>query len=681
MNEKKTGLQGIIQELRNRRVFRVAAVYLGIGFAVLEAADIIIPMLGLPDVIMLVILGLLMIGFPIATVLSWHLQITEDGIRRSPTSGEKQTPDQKPFTSNALIVVLLLIIVILLAYPRFKGEGSSNLVDPESTQAEIVSIDNKSIAVLPFTNFSASEEDAYFADGIHDDILTQLSKIGDLKVISRTTMMKYKASDLSISEIASEVGADNVLEGSVRRAGDQIRIVAQLIKAKSDEHLWAETYDREYADIFSIQSDVARKIASALKSTLTPAEEQQLEDIPTTNMEAYDYFLRGNTYWYTKTTKEGNLKAVAMYEKSVDLDPTFGLAFARLSIVHAVLYQSSNWDPTPERKELARLALEKAKVLIPEHGETRFAQGIYYLWCEGNSELALAEFEIASMLNPNSGEIVQHMGQLYVFAGKWEEAERYLTRAYELQPHDVGNAGWLGGYHFLTRNFEKAELYYRKELHVNPEMAQIYRWYADVWAYGFGDIDKALGLFNEGSSMADNPESLVRYRFWHELDARDYSAAFQTAKNYKSNSRNYYLSVVHFLTEKSGIKSPTLDSALVNTIERKLETEEAEAFRQGRIGLIKAMQGEKQAAIEAGKRALEIFPVSGDALNGPDQVYRLAEIYAVVGESNLALEVLEDLLSYPNTTSIWRIKLNPFFDSLRENPRYLKLIDEKRPSA
>ena len=678
MSEEKNGPGGIIQELRNRRVFRAVAVYLGVGFALLEAADIVIPMLGLPGYVVKAVFWLVIAGFPVAVGLSWTFQFTPDGLRRSPKSGEKQTEAQKPFTGNAMIIVLLLVIVGLLAYPKMQSPQQTDMV---ATSQQADSLDAKAVAVLPFTNFSASEEDAYFADGIHDDILTQLSKIRDLKIISRTTMMKYKASNLSISDIAREVGAANVLEGSVRRAGDQVRIVAQLIKAKSDEHLWAETYDREYADIFSIQTDVARKIASALKSTLTPAEEQQLEDIPTTNMEAYDYFLRGNTYWYTKTTKEGNLKAVAMYEKAVDLDPTFGLAFARLSIVHAVLYQSTNWDPTPERKELARVTLAKAKVLIPEHGETRFAQGIYYLWCEDNEELALAEFEIASMLNPNSGEIVQHMGQLYVSAGKWEEAEHYLTKAFELQPHDVGNAGWLGGYHFLTRNFEKAEFYYRKELHVNPEMAQIYRWYAEVWAYGYGDFARALSLINEGSTMADNPKSLVRNRFWHELDARDYSAALRTAETYRKDSRFYYLSVIHFVDENLTLPKQLLDSALAQTLERNIENDGQEAYLQSRIGLIKAMRGDKQLAIEAGKGALELAPVSEDALNGPDHVYRLAEIYAIIGENDLALDVLDDLLSYPNPITVWRIKLNPFFDSLRDQPHYLKLIDEKRTPA
>ncbi|NQV51175.1 MAG: hypothetical protein HQ507_11790, partial [Candidatus Marinimicrobia bacterium] len=378
MSEQKSGLKRLFQEFRNRRVFRVAAVYLGAAFAILEAADIIVPMFGFPKISLVIILGLLMIGFPIATTLSWHLQFTADGIRRSPKSGEKQTTNQKPLTSNALIILLLVVITVLLAYPRFLDREAPGSY---ATVTDATILDSKSIAVLPFINFSSSDEDAYFADGIHDDILTQLSKIGDLRIISRTTMIKYKDSDKSMSQIAEEVGAANILEGSVRRAGEQVRIVAQLIKANTDEHLWAETYDREYADIFAIQTDVARKIASALKSTLTPQEERHLENIPTTNMEAYDYFLRGNTYWYTKTTKEGNLRAAAMYQKAVDLDPSFGLAYARLSIVHSGLYQSRNWDPTPERKAMAENTLKKARALIPAQAESHFAQGVFNDWC------------------------------------------------------------------------------------------------------------------------------------------------------------------------------------------------------------------------------------------------------------------------------------------------------------
>ena len=670
MSEQKNGPGGIIQELRNRRVFRAIAVYLGVGFALLEAADIVIPMLGLPSYLVKAIFGLLLAGFPIALGLAWTFQFTPDGLRRSPKSGEKQTEDDKPFTRNSVIIILLIIIVGLLAYPRMNNGSSSEAVGISDPMNQL---DEKAVAVLPFTNFSSSEEDAYFADGIHDDILTQLSKIRDLKIISRTTMIKYKASDLSIIEIAREVGAANILEGSVRRAGDQVRIVAQLIKATSDEHLWAETYDREYADIFSIQTDVARKIASALKSTLTPEEEENLDNIPTTNMEAYDYFLRGNTYWYTKTTKEGNLRAAAMYQKAVELDPTFGLAYARLSIVHSVLFQSKSWDPTPERKAMAENALEKARALIPNHAESHFAQGVFFNWCLDDREAALEEFEKAFELDPSRGEFAQHAGQIYAGQGNWEKAGVYLKAAYDLEPDAVGNAGWWGGYNFFMRNYGMALEANLSELRLNPEDASIYQFLSEVYQYGYGDTRKAIKVLDDGLLVAEEADFLNRNKFQYLTDTRDYDSALQIANANTTGSIHYYQAIAHYLRQDDEPLGALLDSAALRE-ENLINKDEDGSYALHRLSLIKLLQGKKVEAVKIAKLSIQKQPVETHALSGTDHSYRLAEIYSLMGETDQAFDILESLLAFPNPVSVWRIKLNPFFDSLRDHPRYMKLI-------
>jgi TolB-like protein len=670
MSEQKNGLSGIIQELRNRRVFRAVAVYLGAGFAILEAADIVIPMLGLPGYVVKAVFWTLIGGFPLAISLAWTFQFTPEGLRRSPKSGEKQTEAQKPFTGNSVIIMLLVVIVGLLAYPRI---GNDSFENNGSRAENMVILDAKAVAVLPFTNFSSNEEDAYFADGIHDDILTQLSKIGDLKIISRTTMIKYKDSDKSMTEIADEVGAANILEGSVRRAGDQVRIVAQLIKAKSDEHLWAETYDREYADIFSIQTDVARKIASALKSTLTPEEEQKLDNIPTTNMEAYDYFLRGNTYWYTKTTKEGNLRAAAMYQKAVDLDPSFGLAYARLSIVHSVLYQARRWDPTPERKALAESTLKKARSLIPNHAETHFAQGVFYDWCLNDKLSALAEFEMASQLDPSRGEFAQHAGQIYVDMGNWEKAGIYLKAAYDLEPDAVGNAAWWGGYNFLKRNYDTALQAYLSELRVNPENAQIYRFLSAVYQYGYGDSKNAIKVIDDGMLVGDDASFLKATKFWYLIDERDFSSALQLAEVNPTPASFYYRAIAHYFQQDNAPLAALLDSAAAHE-EDVLGRDEDNAYALDRLSLIRALQGKKQEAIKQSKLAGLKQPLETNALDFPDHSYRLAEVYSLTEEPDQAFDILESLLEFPNSVSLWRIKLNPFFDALRDHPRYSKLI-------
>jgi len=677
MSEQKNGPGRIIQELQNRRVFRAIAVYLGVGFALLEAADIVIPMLSLPAYLVKTVFGLLILGFPVAVALSWTFQFTPEGLRRSPKSGEKQTEDNKPLTGNAMIIILLLVIVGLLAYPRMQATSPAE-ISKASEPAD--RLDAKAVAVLPFSNFSSSDEDAYFADGIHDDILTQLSKIRDLKIISRTTMIKYKDSDLSISDIAKAVGAANVLEGSVRRAGDQIRIVAQLIKAKTDEHLWAETYDREYADIFSIQSDVARKIASALQSTLTPEEEQNLENIPTTNMEAYDYFLRGNTYWYTKTTRDGNMRAAAMYQKAVDLDPTFGLAYARLSIVHSVLYQARTWDPTPERKALAETTLKKARALIPNHAETHFAQGVFYDWCLKDKLAALAEFEKATQINPSRGEFAQHAGQIYADLGNWEKAGVHLKTAYDLEPDAVGNAAWWGGYNFFHRNYDAALQAYLAELRLNPENAQVYRFLSEVYQYGYGDTKNAMKVIDDGLLVAEEPGFLKSSKFWYLIDTRDYESAIQIANANTTQSTHFYKAIAHYFLHDDAPLDALLDSA-AHREELSIKTDEDDAYALNRLSLIRALQGNNKAAVKLAKLAEQKQPYETHALNVADHSYRLAEIYSLIGDADQAFDILESLLIFPNPVSVWRIKLNPFFDSLRDDPRYLKLIDEKRSTA
>ncbi len=268
---------------------------------------------------------------------------TEKQIPQPPTPVDIKPVWKQPIPIVVSAFALIVIVGIVLNSIINKPEPEVVPVAPQ--------ISSKSIAVLPFTSISRTEEDEMFCDGMHDDILTQVAKIHDLNVISRTSVMRYRDTDKSMKEIAQELGVGTILEGSVRRVGEKVRIVAQLINAKTDNHLWAETYDRDYADIFAIQTDVAENIASALKATLTPDEISSIESAPTENMEAYDYYLKGKYYWDNYTDREGNMTAADMLDKAVELDPSFTLAYAWLAIVDFTLYSWGLWDPTPERLE------------------------------------------------------------------------------------------------------------------------------------------------------------------------------------------------------------------------------------------------------------------------------------------------------------------------------------------
>jgi len=669
MSDSPSKLSRFIQELRNRRVFRVSAVYLGVGYAILEASSIIVPTMDLPANIVKIILGLLIAGFPLAVTLAWMFQFTPEGLRRSPSSGEKQTTSDKPLTGNPVIIFLLVVIIALLAFPRLTENSPTG-----TTVTDAIELDTKAVAVLPFTNFSASEEDAFFADGIHDDILTQLSKIRDLKVISRTTMSKYKDTELTMGAIARELGSANILEGSVRRAGNQVRIVAQLIKADSDEHLWAETYDRDYADIFSVQTDVARSIAAALQSTLSPEEEKQLAEIPTDNMEAYDYYLRGNQYWYTKTTKEGNLKAVAMYERAVELDPGFGLAYARLSIGHSVLYQAADWDPTEERKQMARRSLQRAINLIPDHPETHFAKGVYHEWCELDEAAAIAEFETAFELRPTHAETANSLGQIYAKNGIWDNARRYLKVAYDLEPDGLNNATWWAGMNFTDWNFKVADRLYRESIQYFPENSQIYRWLANTNVSLNGDTEMAVQILRDGLVHGDNPKVIHANLFWTLVNHRDYQGALKVAtEHHRPMQKMAYQAVSHFLMGNLATSKAKTDSALL-VVDAYLVEEPRNASWYSWKSLLEAIAGDPIEAVSAAQSSIEHSVESTDILFQPTNLIRQVEVLALVGETDAAVEALLKILQPPSIINPWSIQVNPLLDNIKDHPDLKPLL-------
>ncbi len=349
-------LADLLAELKRRRVFRVAVVYAGVAFIIFQIIDAIFEPLHIPGWVGTTIIVLLLIGFPIAVALAWAFDITEKGVVRTKaqdTAAPQCTP--RPIFGN-LTLGIVAACAIAIAVWSWWGRPS-----PEAA------LGAKSIAVLPFVNFSEEEGD-WFSDGITDDILTHLTKIGDLKVIGRTSVMQYKNTTKRLRDIGRELGVATLLEGSVRRADSRVRITSQLVDAKTEEHLWAETYDRDLTDIFAIQSDVARNIAAALKAMLSPEERQRIEQRPTESTAAYDYYLRA--YEYERQSNERKSLEIA-------IDPTFAQAYARLGRTHAHMYWYG-YDRTSQRLVLAKDAVDKALRLKPDDPVVRMANGYYY---------------------------------------------------------------------------------------------------------------------------------------------------------------------------------------------------------------------------------------------------------------------------------------------------------------
>src|SRR6267143_4017285 len=387
---------GFFEELQRRKVYRVAAAYIIAAGFIIQMGSAIFPAWELPNWTFRLVVVLLLIGFPIALILVWAFDVTPEGIRATMGSAA-----ETHLRRNMLILVAIGVIVSAAAGFFLLPRASARKID-------------KSIAVLPFENLSDAKENAYFADGIQDDILTNLSRIGDLKVISRTSVMSYRGKPTTVREIGKTLGVSTILEGSVRREGKRVRVTVQLINATNDEHIWGNNYDRDLTDVFAIQTDLAHEIADALQAKLSPVEKEQIGRKPTQNADAYLLYVQAHDIFNrTDRLRDDVVKAEGLYEEAVKKDPTFALAFAGLWMVENWMYRS--FDPTPARRDKAKAAVDNAIRLRPDLPEARLALGFFYYYCDRDDQhyqRALDEFAVAERSLPNNAEVYLAIGAI-----------------------------------------------------------------------------------------------------------------------------------------------------------------------------------------------------------------------------------------------------------------------------
>src|SRR5246127_2773607 len=413
-------MSGFFEEVQRRKVYRVAAAYIIAAGVIIQIGSAVFAAWELPNWAFRLVVVLLLIGFPIALILAWAYDVTPQGIRVT------STPSVPIARRRRNLIMLIGIGVIISAAAGF-------FLLPRASARKI----EKSIAVLPFQNLSDEKENAYFADGIQDDILTNLSKIGDLKVISRISVMSYRGDAVrNAREIGKALGVATLLEGSVRRVGNRVRVNVQLIDANNDEHIWAEDYDRDLTDVFAIQTDLAQKIASALQAKLSPNEKARLDHRPTQNPEAYLLFVQAHD-WANRAEMfhDTSLKAEPLFEQAIKLDPNFAAAFAGLSMVQSWVYHNS--DPVPSRREKARVNAEEALQLQPDLPEAHLALGFSYYYGDRDYERALAEFDIARRGLPNESQAYMAIGAIQRRQGKGAESNAILEKAATLDPKNT----------------------------------------------------------------------------------------------------------------------------------------------------------------------------------------------------------------------------------------------------
>jgi TolB-like protein/Flp pilus assembly protein TadD len=653
-------MSGFFEEVKRRKVYRVAAAYIIAAGFIIQIGSAVFPVWELPNWTFRFVVVLLLIGFPIALILAWAYDVTPEGIRATPAPGTHRRRNLIMLIATGLVVSAAAGFFLL---PRV----SARKID-------------KSIAVLPFENLSDDKENAYFADGIQDEVLTNLSKIGDLKVISRTSVMAYRGHAPNIREIGKALDVGTILEGRVRRIGNRVRVNVHLINAENDEHIWAEEYDRDLTDIFAIQTDLAQKIAGELRAKLSPVEKARIERRPTKNGEAYLAFIQAHDLFTRPDKLRGDTeKAEQLFEQATKLDPDFAGAFAGLAWVHDWVYHS--FDPTPARKEKARAAAEAAIRLQPELPEAHLALGFYYYYCERNYQRALDEFEIAKGSLPNSADVYLAIGAIERRQGKWAQSTVNLNKAASLSPKDAWILVNLGDNYRANRDFEAADKTYDRAIEAAPNSFGVRAHKAELaidWKGDLSVMEQELAKMLPGV----DPDGLVTFaRVQFLMLQRKFPEALGILKQlpkdvpYDVQLPELLEGAIHtFLNDKEKARS-AFERA--RTIAENLVREGPnDAKRHARLGLILAGLDRKDEAIAAGKRAVELGPESQDALDGPNITLGLAKIYTWTGEIDQALQLLDHSLNTPNGVTVPALKLDPIWDPLRSDPRFQALVDK-----
>ena len=582
-------------------------------------------------------------------------------------------------------ILILSALAVAIAWSIYFGFG--RLTRPGIAAAVVP---EKSIAVLPFGNLSEEKANAYFADGIQDEILTRLSKIADLKVISRTSTQHYKSTPGNLREIAKQLGVAHIVEGSVQRSGDTVRVNVQLIKAANDSHLWADTFDRKLTDIFSVESEVAKAIADQLQAKLTGAEQQIVSAKPTNSVKAYDAYLRGLAY----TIRASNNPAAALgaqkyFREAAQLDPKFALGWAQLSIVDSRNYLTQSIQPTVALREEARLATETALNLQPELGEAILARGSYYYYCLKDYDAAVRYFEQARQLLPNSSRIPESLAYIARKRGQWDRSEAYFAEAQRLDPRNVNLLIQHAINDICHRRFRKALRKLDEALNITPDDLNILVAKAGV-AQAEGDLPRASALLAQLHFTAEDIEGPETQAYQAILEGRP-ASAIPLLKNVLSKpdpALGYFNAVLRFwlgwAQEAAGDKvdaQQTWQQAR-EELETFLKEQPDNYLLMSNLALVDLGLGDKTAALDLSARAMAVNPVEKDAVTGLIPLEVLARVAARTGDSDRAIATLEKLLSTPYNGALAAgmpltpalLRLDPMFDPLRNDPRFQKLL-------
>jgi TolB-like protein/Tfp pilus assembly protein PilF len=590
------------------------------------------------------------------------------------------TRGRKWVRRNPAIAALIASLAAVICWNIWKSE----LISRPTT---------KSVAVLPFENLSPDPDSAYFANGIQDEILTRLAKVADLKVISRTSTQHYESKPRNLREIAKQLGVANILEGTVQKAADEVLVNVQLVNAQTDSHLWADSYDRKLTDIFAVESEVAKAVADQLQAKLTGQEEQAVATKPTDNTEAYDAYLRGRAFAGGSPFDKSNAeRTIQSYQEAVKLDPNFALAWAYLSCAQSGSYWLGQ-DSSPAQLAAAKDAADRALALDPNLPETHLALGYYRYYGQRDYRGALAEFQQAERGLPNSVDVIEAIALVQRRLGRWEEAIGGFRRIVELDPRSKNAYQKLAATYWFLRRFPEALATADRALAWEPTNAEALGLKALVfWAMGdLQAVERLLSnpgtepLMPGGATMpVRGVQALFQRRYAAAIEIFSSAVAAKTKRGEPSDGEKLLLALSQQRAGDVAAARATYQKA-AQDIRRELEKVApdsiAAAGKHAALGLTYAGLGEVASAIAEGQKAMAIHPTSKDPFGGPEAEDRMARIYALLGDADHAIPILQRLLQIPYGLAITSalLRLDPMFDPLRNDPRFQKLVASHTP--
>jgi TolB-like protein/Tfp pilus assembly protein PilF len=678
--DRRVNPKNFFGELKRRNVYKVAVAYIVGGWALSQGLAQVLPVFDVPNWIIRLFVALIIVGFPIALIFAWAFEITPEGVKR--------TEDVDPTTPHKIhgpwiYIVLVGVAVSISLFFLGRYTAPTGLTSGDG---------NKSIAVLPFATLSDDRDDAYFADGVQDQILTNLAKVSDLRVISHTSVRQYKTgAERNMREIGRQLGVAYIMEGTVQRARNRLRINATLIDARSDTHIWAETYDRTAADLFAIQSELAQSIVTQLKAKLSPQQKAEIEERPTQDLDAFELYLQAkpsvDAYINATDVRAALLQALKSLNEAIKRDPNFVSAYCYVARANDLLY-FFDLDPTPDRVSLAENAVITALKLRPDSAEAHFARADYLFRCLRDYDRALEELAIARPGLPNSSPFFILSGYINRRRNHFPEAERDFSTAFAIDPRNPNAYNLLADTYVLERRLPEAIHVYDNVLAAGENVPIVHFRRASCIQDGTADIGPLRDVLKKFPEM-EFAGGQTPARCWIAMLDGDYVAAEKSLidsprKDFQDRDFSFYFPKSWYEAMIAREKGDSAKAAAAfrqcrEILAQRLIVKPEHARTIAVLAQVDAGLGQKDLALQEAQHAIDLMPISKDIYDGALVLEGLAQVYTWSGDRDHAIELVRKLVSMPGYTNYGRLKLHPLWAPLRGDPRFQKIVASLAP--